>query len=164
MRIQLYTHKEECESEKEAYVPALKRLPMSIDTSAEGDVNARNWMVHSFDSGAHTFVTSFRGRCLYGSSTHLPAGFSACVLQHQKDQVEQEKQQFEQSSHFPDNEDVWVQTGDEYSRIGVYRHEHQPTESDPLIRALEWLHVANALHGTTSKHSEAAPEGHPNAG
>jgi len=132
MRLEL-TQSEASSSSSDSVPPELCRLPFEIDHD-EPDESARSLLHRPVGSSSGSLRANFRGRRLLGSSLALPQPYCAHVLQRQFDDLS-------------GDEPVWLSLSRPSRNLALYRHDCEPSSSDPLARALELLPIANALAG-----------------
>eukprot|EP00124_Ichthyophonus_hoferi_P002218 Ihof_evm7s142 gene=Ihof_evmTU7s142 len=108
----------------------LHHLPCTVDYDGPAEVG-RYLVVGSGDTQVDALRTAFRGRTLHGQLVPVPEGYTGVVLREDRlPLTDMEDRQFRVHATFP--------------AIHYWRHSQDPTQSDPLPKALAWSLVANA--------------------
>lgn len=96
-------------------------------------------------NGEKALSASFRGRGLQGCVLNLPAGYTGYVMKEEK-------------RPFTDEEDRVMKATHKFSRFTYWNLETPPSNNDAIIKAMQWINIAAALHGGDVENQNATPE------
>lgn len=96
-------------------------------------------------NGVKALSASFRGRSLKGCSLNLPVGYTGFVMKEEK-------------RPFTEEEDRILRATHKFSQFTYWNLETPPSNNDNLVKALQWINVASALHGTDVESEHSTPE------
>lgn len=96
-------------------------------------------------NGDTALSASFRGRSLKGSVINLPAGYTGYVMKEEK-------------RPFTDEEDRVIKATHKFSQFTYWNLETPPSNNDAIVKAMQWINIASALHGGDVANENATPE------
>ncbi|KAL9956770.1 hypothetical protein ACROYT_G038303 [Oculina patagonica] len=96
-------------------------------------------------NGEKALSASFRGRGLNGCVVNLPAGYTGYVMKEEK-------------RPFTDEEDRMMKPTHKFSQLTYWNLETPPSNNDAVVKAMQWINIASALHGVDVDSENATPE------
>ncbi|XP_068672387.1 ribonuclease H2 subunit C-like [Montipora foliosa] len=97
------------------------------------------------ENSVKALSASFRGRSLKGCVINLPAGYTGYVMKEEK-------------RPFTEEEDRVMKATHKFSQLSYWNLETPPSNNDTLVKALQWINIASALHGKEVDNDYATPE------
>ncbi|CAH3153006.1 unnamed protein product [Porites evermanni] len=88
---------------------------------------------------------SFRGRGLRGCVLNLPVGYMGYVMKEEK-------------RPFTEEEDRVMKATHKFSQFTYWNLETPPSNNDAVVKAMQWINIASALHRSDADNEYATPE------
>ncbi|KAK7104011.1 ribonuclease H2 subunit C-like [Littorina saxatilis] len=113
-------------------------LPCTI--SKDGDANVTRYFDTSVRKENDGLTAAFRGRLLNGQEVVLPGGYTGLVIR-------------EQGSAITEDQDRSLRVDQRFSSFTAWNLDKPPSGDDKLMKALQWIDIAKALHRPVDEES-----------
>ncbi|XP_013188962.1 ribonuclease H2 subunit C [Amyelois transitella] len=108
-------------------------LPCKVE--ADGPANVQKYFEPYVQETENRELTAtFRGRLLNGKKLELPQGYEAVVVTEAKRPLAEDA-------------DRRFQIAGGFKEVVYWNWDKQPSKNDNLVKALDWVDIAEALHG-----------------
>lgn len=127
---------------------------MACEVDHDGEAQVSNYFdptvrdegtISGVQNGESALSASFRGRSLKGCVLNVPAGYTGFVMKEGRRPI-------------TDEEDRVMKPIHKFSQFTYWNLETPPSNNDAIVKAMQWINIASALHGGEVDSENATPE------